>query len=531
MTAEDRCRERTPVLAAEVENLRVRVGGSALVDGVSLRVRAGAVTALVGPSGSGKTTTGLALLGEYPRGAETSGAVRVHGGGPVGYVPQQPSAALNPVRRVGALLGDIARRQVRAEQAADSLPLGGRRAEARARVLRALEAAQLPDGEAVLRRYPHQLSGGQQQRVVLAQALLLGARAVVADEPTTGQDALTKRRIVAELAALARRGIGVLLLTHDLDVVRELADETVVLRDGRVVERGPTAEVFAAPEQGELLGGPGRAEGAAVSCAAGGVDGGLEVRIASASYRTGAGDGATVLRGVELELPSGELTALVGRSGSGKTTLGRCLAGLHRAYEGEVRLDGVPLPASVRARDRGQLAAVQYVFQDARASFDEHRTVLAQTARTAERLRGLSGAEAAREAGEALRRVGLDGDLAARRPGALSGGELQRAALARAVLARPRVLVCDEITSGLDAVSRRAVLSLLAGMREEHPRMTVLLITHDLEAAAIAHRMAVLDGGEIVEVGPAERVLKRPRHPLTASLVSAAAWEKAPASG
>ncbi|WP_143593054.1 ATP-binding cassette domain-containing protein, partial [Streptomyces albireticuli] len=238
---------------AEIRDLRVEIGGRAVVDGVGLTVRPGRVTALVGASGSGKTTTGLALLGEYPDGARVTGDVWV-AEGPVGYVPQHPASVLNPARRVGALLTDIAR------TGTADLPRRARRAAGRARVLAALEAARLPDGAEVLTRYPHQLSGGQQQRVVLAQALLLGARTVVADEPTTGLDALTRRRVAGELAAVARRGVAVLLLSHDLDLVRDLADEVLVMRAGRVVESGPAEELWLRPRHPwtrELLGGPG----------------------------------------------------------------------------------------------------------------------------------------------------------------------------------------------------------------------------------------------------------------------------------
>lgn len=497
---------------AQVTDLRVEVGGRAIVDGVTLSVRPGTVTALVGASGSGKTTTGLALLGEYPPGARVSGEVRVDGG-PVGYVPQHPAAVLNPTRHVGALLHDIARTRVR------DLPRGERRAAARAQVLHALELAQLPDGRDLLRRYPHQLSGGQQQRVVIAQALLLGARVVVADEPTTGQDALTKERIVGELAAVAARGIAVVLLSHDLDVVRRLADEVLVMRDGKVVESGPaeririaprhpwTRELFAAERAEPWAKAPPDDTGPAV----------LTLRSLTARH-----GGATVLHDATLSVRAGECLAVIGRSGSGKTTLARCMAGLHRDQRGEMLLDGVPLPASLRRRGREQLAAVQYVFQDPRAAFDEYRPVLDQVARTAVRLRGVRAGEATAEAVRTLAEAGLDGDLVRRRPGQLSGGELQRAALARALLARPRVLVCDEITSGLDTVTRRSVLALLARLRREHREMAIVLITHDLDTAAPAERIAVLDAGRIVEQGPAGQVLARPAHPFTATLVRAA---------
>ncbi|MCX4903069.1 ABC transporter ATP-binding protein [Streptomyces sp. NBC_00878] len=512
---------------AEIEELTVEVGGRRIVDGVSLRVLPGKVTALVGASGSGKTTTGRALLGEFPSGARVTGSVRLEGSvrvnglarvdeALVGYVPQHPAAVLNPARRVGALLFDIARGHVR------ELPRRARRAAAREHVLRALDMAQLPDGSRLLRHFPHQLSGGQQQRVVLAQALLLGARVVVADEPTTGQDALTKRRVVDELAAVAARGIGIVLLSHDLETVRALADEVLVMRDGRVVESGPTERVWLAPSHPwtrELLAdrptltgeAPERSDSHTV----------LRVRGLRARHR-----GVEVLHAPELALRSGECVAVLGRSGSGKTTLARCIAGLHRTYEGEVLLDEVPLPPSLRDRTRGQLAAVQYVFQDARASFDERRPVFDQVARTAVRLRGVPPQAARAEASAVLNSLGLADELAARSPAGLSGGELQRAALARALLARPRVLVCDEITSGLDTVTRRGILDLLAGLLRDRGDLSLVLITHDLDTARLAARIAVLDAGEVVEQGAAQDILTAPAHPFTVSLLEKRSMEK-----
>ncbi|MFJ4499651.1 ABC transporter ATP-binding protein [Streptomyces sp. NPDC088864] len=483
---------REPV--AVIERLRVEIGGRALLDGVDLRLRPGRVTALTGGSGSGKTTTGLALLGEYPPGARVTGSVRAQRG-LIGYVPQHPAAVLNPARRIGALLTDIARTRVR------HLPRSRRRAAARQRVLDALARVRLPADGRLLRRFPHQLSGGQQQRVVLAQVLLLGARVVVADEPTTGQDALTKRGVVELLADIARQGIAVLLLSHDRDVVRALADDVVVLRGGRTQEAADPAD---APAARTPLGG--RAPGDTV----------LDVRALGARY------GRTpVLDGVSLTVAAGECLAVVGRSGSGKTTLARCLSGLHPPQDGAVLVGGEPLPGSLRDRSRSQVAAVQYVFQDARAAFDEHRPVLDQVARTAVRLRGAAPAGARREALTLLAELGLPEAVAARRPAHLSGGELQRAALARAALARPRILLCDEITSGLDPRSRDTVLALLHGLLRAGRVGALVLVTHDLRTAARANRIAVMDGGRVVETGPAERVLGAPQHPFTGALVAA----------
>ncbi|WP_328903974.1 ATP-binding cassette domain-containing protein [Streptomyces sp. NBC_00441] len=481
---------REPV--AVIQGLRVEVGGHAVLDGVDLSLRPGRITALTGGSGSGKTTTGLALLGAYPPGARVTGSVRVPRG-LIGYVPQHPAAVLNPARRIGALLMDIARDRVR------HLPRQGRRAAARERVLDALARVRLPADGRLLRRFPHQLSGGQQQRVVLAQVLLLGARAVVADEPTTGQDPLTKRGIVDLLAEVARQGIAVLLLSHDADVVRALADEVVVLPDGRVRDAAPADMDARAP-----LGGAGREDVV------------LDVRSLVARH------GRTpVLDRVSLSVHAGECLAVVGRSGSGKTTLARCVSGLHPRHDGDVLLDGELLPGGLRERSRSQVAGVQYVFQDAKGAFDACRPVLDQVARTAVRLRGAAPAGARREALALLGALGLAEAKAARLPAHLSGGELQRAALARAVLARPRVLVCDEITSGLDPLTRDAVLGLLGGLLRSGHTDALVLITHDLATAARADRIAVMDDGRVVEAGAAGRVLGAPEYVCTRGLVAA----------
>lgn len=477
---------------AELAELTVRVGESVLVDRVSLRVPPGRVTALVGASGSGKTTTGLALLGEYPPGAEVSGDVTVPEG-LVGYVPQHPAAVLNPARRVDALLRDLARAQTRA------LPRPERRTAAHHLIRTALHSAQLPDGETLLHRYPHQLSGGQQQRVVLAQALLLGARIVIADEPTTGQDPLTKRGLVDQLKHLAQRGLGVLLLSHDLDVVRELADEVHVLRAGQLVESGTPERLWHTPHHPwtrELLAPtphfttppPPPSPHPPL----------LQIRDLVARHH-----GVPVLHLPRLDLATGECLAVVGRSGSGKTTLGRCLAGLHRDHSGEVRLAGdAPLPRSLRARTREQLAAVQYVFQDARAAFDEYRPVLDQVARTAVRLRGATPSDATTEALHTLAELGLTEPLVRRHPTQLSGGELQRAALARALLAHPSLLICDEVTSGLDTVTRRTLLTVLTQLPRTHTKLTLILITHDPETAALAHHQLTLAQGKPTPQAP-----------------------------
>lgn len=458
-----------------VEDLRAETNKNVLLDGVSFALSAGRVLALVGASGSGKTTTGLALLGERSPGVTVRGRVSLSGR--VGFVPQQPASALNPVRRLDSVFREIA-----ALHDGDPEELIGT----------ALRRARVPAD--LLRRYPHQLSGGQQQRVVLAQALVGDPAVLVADEPTTGQDALTRNEVVDELAAVVAQGVALVLLTHDVEVVRALADEIVVLRAGRVVEAGPAAELLTNPRDDytRALLDTAPPESAPVPAR----KPRLRVRGLTARHRN-----ATVLHDVELEV--GERLAVVGRSGSGKTTLGRCLAGLHQQATGEVLLHDRPLARSLRRRSRAELAAVQYVFQDARGSFDEHRGVLDQVARTAVRLRGVHPADARAAALTALNRVGLAEETVLRLPRGLSGGELQRAALVRALLAEPEVLVCDEITSGLDAVTRAGLLDLLASVP-----CALVLISHDLDVVArLADRVVVLHEGRVVAHGPVATTL------------------------
>jgi peptide/nickel transport system ATP-binding protein len=486
----------TPVV--HVENLRAETRQRTLLDGVSFALSAGQVLALVGASGSGKTTTGLALLGEHPSGVAVSGRVSITGR--VGFVPQQPSAALNPVRRIGGVFREIAALH---EGDPDEL------------IATALRRARVPAD--LLRRYPHQLSGGQQQRVVLAQALVGNPAVIVADEPTTGQDAITRAEVVDELAVVVAHGVAIVLLTHDLDVVRALADEIMVLREGRVVEAGAAADVLARPQQeytraliaaqphvtvpGETTETPSR----------------LDIRDLTARHRS-----STVLHEVSLRAGAGECLAVVGRSGSGKTTLARCVAGLHTSRTGDILLDGRALTRSLRRRAPADLARVQYVFQDARGSFDEHRSVLDQISRTAVRLRGSSASAARKTALTELAKVGLDEPTASRKPAGLSGGELQRAALIRALLSRPDVLICDEITSGLDTLTQAGLLDQLAELRESHD-CTLVLISHDLGVVArLADRIAVLHHGNVVEYGSARDVLGSPAHPVTIGLLGRA---------
>ncbi|MGW0506803.1 ABC transporter ATP-binding protein [Micromonospora sp. NPDC003241] len=491
-----------------VDGLGAVADGHRLLRDVSFTVPSGGVLAVVGPSGSGKSTLGRALLGEVGPGVRLTGRVEIDGrvvdpgnpapGGLVGYVPQQPSAALTPVRRIGPVLHEIARRH---------RPVSGRRAR-RAAVREAVRAVLTRVGlpADILRRYPHQLSGGQQQRLVIAHALLAGARVLVADEPTTGQDGLHRRDVAAELRRLAATGVTVVLLSHDLHLVRAIADDAIVLDRGVVVAAGPAHTVVGEPARS--------APAARPTAGSPPVEALLRAEALTAAHR-----GGTVLHGVDVTQGDAQCLALIGRSGSGKTTLARCLAGLHRPDTGTVTLDGRRLAASLDRRDPADLAAVQYVFQDPRASFHPYAPVLAQVARPAVRLRRQEPADVLAAARALLDQVGLDRDLVTRRPDRLSGGELQRAALVRALLTRPRLLVCDEITSGLDGVNRDRILTLLDELRQAH-RLALLVITHDTEVVVrLADHVVVLDHGRVVEHGRADDLPTRARSPLTRALL------------
>ncbi|WP_205324568.1 ABC transporter ATP-binding protein [Glycomyces sp. YM15] len=485
-------------MSVNVTGLRAEAAGKTLVDDVGFTLDAGRILAIVGASGSGKTTIGSALLGAVQRGVTATGTVEVAGVDvlhcapsevPASHLPQHPAAVLNPVRRIGGVLADIA--DVRRETArTEARPPGPATA---ARIADAMRRVGLDD-PAYLRRFPHQLSGGQQQRLVLAQAFLCEAKLLVADEPTTGQDLDNRDRIAAELRLAAANGLAVVLLSHDLDLVEAVADDMLVLDAGRVVERGPAARVLTEPEHDytrRLL-----AARTAEPAPAGGAE--APIRIAGRGLTVLAGRRTRVLDGVDFQARQGECLAILGASGSGKTTLARTIAGLQQATAGELLLDGEPLPVRGRRRTRAERARVQYVFQDARASFDEHRTILATVTRSAVRLRGLPPGQARAEAERVLHEVGLTAETANRRRDELSGGQLQRAALARALAAEPEVLVCDEITSGLDALTRKGVLDLLAALKGRGG-MTILLITHEpFVAERLADRVLRIEDGHAV---------------------------------
>lgn len=478
-------------MIAEVRNLVIGPdGGPPVVDGVSFAVAPGEIVGLVGRSGSGKTTAALTLLGHLRPGLRLrAGSVTVTGRDPftharglrghvVTHLAQDPAASLNPARRIGSLVADAVR-----TRAAGSAW--------REEVERLLAALDLPTDRAFLRRFPHQVSGGQAQRVALAIALAGDPRLVVFDEPTSALDALateTARELIT--TALRTRDIAAVLVSHDSRLVGELATSVVRLDRGRMTGAAPRPLPSPAPAP--------LASTAPL----------LSVRDLSARH----GRHPAVI-GVTLDLAPGGCLALVGPSGGGKSTIARCLVGLHEPTTGRITLDGDRLAGHHRHRTRPQRRAVQLVAQDTVGALNPRETVRAALTRA------IRLADSPEKVSDLLERVRLPETVADRRPSALSGGERQRVTLARALAARPQVLVCDEITSALDPETGAAVLDLLTELRRADD-LAVLLVTHDLDAVVrVADDVAVLAEGAIVETGRAGEILVRPTHPLTASLV------------
>ncbi|MEV6116064.1 ABC transporter ATP-binding protein [Streptomyces sp. NPDC052109] len=543
-----------------VQELTVRdAADRAVLDRVSFAVAAGERVAVVGESGSGKTTLAHALLGVARRGLHVAGGeVRLAGHDmlaldgstvravrrrTVSYLPQDPPAHLTPHLRVGAQIAETAVARAEADI-----------------VGHLLERVGLPADRAFRRRFPHQLSGGQQQRLALARALAPQPTVLILDEPTTGLDVLAQRRVLDQLDELvAEHGLTLVLITHELPAAAHLADRLVVMRDGRIVEDTALSRAFTDPESAytaQLLraaptidralapAGPGpAAEGpAAAECAAGpaAVDAGLastsvagkSVAVASASggppllsvreLRAGHGRQSVIAEGISFDVAAGECLALLGLSGAGKTTLARCVSGHHRPDGGTVALAGEVVPARLRDRSTEQLRRIQLIAQDASLSLNPRRTVEAALTRPLRKLQGMSRAEAALEVTRLLSLVGLDASVAARWPGQLSGGQRQRVTIARALAARPDVLLCDEVTASLDTRVQAAVLDLLDDLRERLG-LALVFVTHDLGVLArIADRVLVLADGRVCEQGPVSRVLTAPRHQWTRALVEAA---------
>ena len=514
-------RSDAPLL--RIDGLAVTTDGcdAPLLGPLDLQLHAGECVGLIGESGSGKSLTVLSLMGLLPPGLRASGRLAFNGesmtllssshralrGRGIAWMPQDPQASLHPLRRVGSQLIETLRVLRGIDNAAAAH-------EAR----RLFTELDLPDPASLLSRYPHQLSGGQRQRVGLALALAGNPRLLLADEPTSALDPRLADEILGLLDRLrAQRGLGLLLVSHDLPLVGRHAQRLLILQRGRVVESGDATQLFAAPTQDytrELLAADRLPAPEPASPGACVLDvSGLVVRYPRTLQ--------PAVRQVDFALHRGECLALVGASGSGKSSLGRALLRLLRqGVEGRVFFEGEDLLLAGRDRLRALRGRLGVVFQDPYASLDPRMRVIdivAEPLRVHEAL----GADACRNRVlTALAEVGMQADLASRYPHQFSGGQRQRIAIARALVRRPSLLVCDEAVSALDARHRADILALLAGLKKSHG-LAMLFITHDLAAAyALADRVAVMDQGRLVEQGLARNVLTCPQHPVTQSLVA-----------
>ncbi len=527
-----------PVLSVEGLSVRLPAGADRplAVEAVDLRIDAGRTLCVVGESGSGKSMVANAVMGLLPRPrvepvagrivfegedllAKDEAALRALRGSRIGMIFQEPMTSLNPLMRIGEQVGEVL--DVHRPE------MG--RAERRGRVVAALRDVGLPEPERIVDAYPFRLSGGQRQRVMIACALVLEPTLLIADEPTTALDVTTQAQILSLIAELQRRkGMSVLFITHDFGVVADIADEVAVMQYGRVVERGPAERVLRSPGHpytrtliDAIPHGRSRAIDAARRPAPL-----LEVVGLDKTFRSGGGFFAkpretVAARALSFEVGEGETLGVVGESGSGKSTLGRCLTGLIPADSASLRFAGRELALDVRRRPLAERGLIQMVFQDPYASLNPRHTVGAAIA-AGPIEQGVRADEARARARALLERVGLKPDAVDRYPHEFSGGQRQRIAIARALAMRPRLLVADEPVSALDVSVQAQVLALFDEVRREYG-LSMVFITHDLRVAAqMCDRIAVMQRGEIVEIGPAAQVLDAPAHPYTRELIAAA---------
>jgi microcin C transport system ATP-binding protein len=514
----------------EVRSLTVEFGAKRVVDDVSFTVEANEKFALVGESGSGKTVTALSLL-RLAQDARVNGEIIFDGidvlamseaplremrGRDIAMIFQEPMTALNPIYSVGKQI-------VEAIQLHE--PLSG--AAAASRAVELLRRTGVPEPEWRFHSYPHQLSGGQRQRAMIAMALACRPRLLIADEPTTALDVTIQAQILDLLAELQREfGMAVILITHDLNLVKRFAERVGVMQGGRLVETGATEAIFRAPqhEYTRLLLAS-RPQRIALPLAQN-PPRLLEAEQISCVFPVKRGwfghDDFYAVRDASLELKRGETLGIVGESGSGKTTLGLALLRLQRAT-GAVTFDGARIDGLTQGALRPLRKRMQMVFQDPFSSLSPRRTIeeivgeglelhFPDLDDDARRVRVIA----------ALGEVGLEADTLNRYPHEFSGGQRQRIAIARVSVLEPELLLLDEPTSSLDATIQRQVLTLLTGL-QQRLHMSYLFISHDLAVIrAVAHRIIVMKDGRIVESGTTETVLDSPAHAYTRELLAAA---------
>jgi microcin C transport system ATP-binding protein len=503
------------------------------VRGISFEVHSGQTLALVGESGSGKSVTAASILRLLPPSAEVRGGIAFAGqdlaavtdrqmrgirGGRISMIFQEPMSSLNPLHTIERQVSEIL-----------SVHRGLGRAAARARTLQLLRDVGLADAEQRLDAYPHQLSGGQRQRVMIAMALANEPDLLIADEPTTALDVTVQAQILDLLKSLqARLGMAMLFITHDLGIVREMASDICVMTEGRIVERGPTERIFAAPRHAytrKLLEAEPKGSPPAPNPDAPIVLAAEDLRvwfpIKRGLFRRTIGH-VRAVDGVDVTLREGQTLGVVGESGSGKTTLGRALLRLVSS-EGRIAFLGNDIQARSWAQMRPLRRDLQIVFQDPYGSLSPRLTIAAIVAEgLAVHMPDLSERERQARVERALTEVGLDPALAHRYPHEFSGGQRQRIAIARALVLEPKLLVLDEPTSALDMSVQAQVIDLLRELQRRH-NLTYLFISHDLRVIqALANEVLVMKDGKIVERGLADAIFQAPQTDYARTLLAAA---------
>ena len=516
-----------------ITNLSLSINGTKILQDVSLSINTGEIVAVTGESGSGKSLTALATMGLLPEGSQTTGTITFEDqnllttseadlcrirGKYIGMVFQEPMTALNPVQTVGA-------------QVAETILIHGAmsKSDAIAHATDVLTRVGLPQDRYSLSRYPHELSGGQRQRVVIAMAIALRPKLLIADEPTTALDVTTQAQILDLLKDLAHDyDMGLLMITHDLAVVANMADKIVVMRLGEVVEQGETKSLLTNMQHDYtkmLFAASGHQVNLPDLRAS---DVLLNVKNVVRDYTTprktvfGSKGVFRALNGISFDIKRGERLGLVGESGCGKSTLTRAIMGLEGVQGGEITLDGAPVFTG-RKPNLAVRRKMQVVFQDPFGSFNPRQKVvrlitepfhLLETPPTHE--------ERQRLINQTLTAVGLDPSDADKYIHQFSGGQRQRIAIARALIIQPDLIVFDEAVSALDVSVRAQILDLLADLSAKY-NLTYLFISHDLNVVrTITDRVLVMQHGEIVEQGETEQVFTAPNHPYTQELIAAA---------
>jgi len=521
----------------EIQDLSLAIGDTPILKGIELSVAPGEVMGLVGESGSGKSMTALTLMRLLPHAARATGRVSFDGidilaatedqmcalrGDDIGMIFQEPMTALNPVKTIGEQVAEGIRWHTKASRA---------NAEGRARKM--LDRVGLPEAQFPLSRYPHELSGGQRQRVVIAIACALKPKLLIADEPTTALDVVLQAQILDLLRDLvAENRMGLLLISHDLAVVTEMADRITILRRGEVMEAGDTARTLSEqthPYTRQLAQASMHVPARARPHNAGSTAPLLEVEGVTRDYpgrRTSLLRRTAPIRAVDdvsLSVTPAQSVALVGRSGCGKSTLARMILALDRPTSGAIRFKSQDIIGKSEAELKPARRDMQVVFQDPYGSFDPRQKVAKLIAEPLHVLdRKPSKAERREMVAHTLHEVGLDVSDMDKYPHEFSGGQRQRLSIARAIITRPKLVVADEPVSALDVSIRAQILDLFAELNQKLG-IAYLFITHDLTVArAITDEVLVMHDGKIVERGNTNEVLDHPQSDAAKALVAAA---------